>query len=447
LVLKTEEHIVEPQVRRPLLSKAGVVVLLAAVAIALILPVWIVQYPPLLDLPNHLARSFVLSHLHDPAYHFDRFYAAQWGPYPYLGMDVTLIALQQVFSVQVAGKIFLSFCLLALPLGFWWFLRQANPGNDWLAAWALLVACNEFFLESFLAFQLSVAVGFLTLGFWARWTPRLTARRWFILLLLATATYFSHLIGFILVGFIVTAFCLFQRRGIRELLISWTVFVPGAIMFLISGLGLHNGHDLHWRGAEDKFDELVRTFFGGFSPHLTTFTLWISIICLALAWVANREFHWKRSWLLVSGALLAFYCALPYAYGETFDIDVRVLPVLFLSIFSVANIGRRARLLGAIALVLFGLRTVSITRIFAAEQPELQSIARGVQLIRPGALVLPIVEPQHEYDPNRWPYEHFSAWAVIERGAFSPYLFDLPGQTPMRISYDTYSPDAFWDSA
>lgn len=420
--------------------------LLAAIAILLVLPIWIVEYPPLLDFPNHLARSFVISHLHDPAFHFDRFYQAQWGPYPYLGMDILLITLQQVLPITIAAKVFLSLCLLAVPLGFWWFLRQANPGNDWLATWALLVACNEFFLESFVAFQLSVAVAFFFLGCWIRWTPCPGLRRWLWLLVIATGTYFSHLIGFILAGFIVTVYTLWKWRGLRETLLSWALFVPGVIMFVISGLGVHNGHDLHFRSLEDKVDELIRTFYGGFSPGLTTFTLWVSVLCIPLAFLFNRQFRFRKPWPYITLGLLALYFALPYSMGETFDIDVRVLPVLFLTIFSLANVGRRARVLGAIALVVFSMRAITIAHTFRTEQPELQAISRGVQLIRPGSLVLPIVEPNREEDPNRWPYEHFSAWSVIQRGAFSPYLFDLPGQTPLRITYDVYSPDAFWDS-
>jgi hypothetical protein len=46
------------------------ILLLALIAVALLFPVWLVRYPPLLDYPNHLARSFVLAHLHDPAFHF-----------------------------------------------------------------------------------------------------------------------------------------------------------------------------------------------------------------------------------------------------------------------------------------------------------------------------------------------------------------------------------------
>jgi hypothetical protein len=446
-VQRVEEVIQSPRIQRPPQSKAGVVVLLAIVAAVLVLPIWIVQYPPLLDYPNHLARSFVLSHLHDGAYQFARYYHANWGPYPYLSMDFLLIALQQIFPIAVAGKVFLSLCLIGVPLACWWFVRQANPGNDWIAFWGLLVAFNQFFLESFLAFQLGVIACFVMLGFWLRWTPKITLRRWLILLLLTTLIYFSHLIGFILAGFVVTMYSLFARRGLRELLASWLLFLPGCILYPISGLGTHNGTFLHFRAADDKWDEFIHILFGGYSHRLTSATAWIALACLAVAWIRNRNFRWNWRWIFVALLALGLYIALPYSYGETFDIDVRVLPIFFVLMFAVADFGaRRAKIIGAVALVLFGLRAVTIVRTFRSEQPELQAISRGVALMKPNSLMLTIVEPRHEHDPNRWPYEHFWAWAVIERGAFSPYLFDLPGQTPMRIIYDSYTPDGFWDS-
>ncbi len=444
---KIEELIAEPPIKRPLKSKAGVVVLLAVVAATLILPVWIVQYPPLLDYPDHLARTFILSHLHDSAYQFSRYYTPQWGPYPYLSMDVLLVMLQQAFPIAIAGKIFLSLCLIGVPLSCWWFVRNANPGNDWIALWGLFVAFNQFFLESFVAFQLSLIACFVLLGFWLRWAPRISLKRWFILLLLTMLTYFSHLIGFILAGFVVTMYSLIARRGIRELLTSWLLFVPGCILYLISGLGTHNGSYLHFRTLDEKWDEFIHTLFGGYSARLTTITAFIAVACIALAWIRNREFRWNWRWIFVSVLALGLYVALPYSYGETFDIDVRVLPVFFIVMFAAADFGaRRAKIIGAIALVLFAARVVTIARTFRSEQPELQAISRGVAMMKPNSLMLTIVEPRHEHDPNRWPYEHFWAWAVIERGAFSPYLFDLPGQTPMRITYESYTPDGFWDS-
>ena len=100
-------------------SKSRLAALLTVVFAAglLLAPIWLVAYPPLLDYPNHLARAFVLVHLQDPAFHFARYYRADWGLYPYLGMDLSMLALQRWLAVELAGRVFLSICALAFPLG------------------------------------------------------------------------------------------------------------------------------------------------------------------------------------------------------------------------------------------------------------------------------------------------------------------------------------------
>src|ERR1700730_8772899 len=141
-------------------------VLILMLAAALLAPTWIVTFPPLLDYPNHLARSFVLAHLNDPAFTFSRFYRADWGAYPYLGMDASLAVLGRLLPIETAGRVYLSLCVLALPAAAWFFLRQAQPDAEAASLWSLLIAYNVFFLEGFLNFDLSIEVGLLALGLW-----------------------------------------------------------------------------------------------------------------------------------------------------------------------------------------------------------------------------------------------------------------------------------------
>src|SRR5208283_1104016 len=92
---------------------------LCAAAVLLLLPIWSVAFPPLLDYPNHLARAFVLLHLHDPHFSFSQWYRADWGLYPYLGMDASLAVLGRIFPIEMAGRVFLSLCALLLPASAW----------------------------------------------------------------------------------------------------------------------------------------------------------------------------------------------------------------------------------------------------------------------------------------------------------------------------------------
>jgi hypothetical protein len=416
---------------------AGALILAAM----LLAPIWSVAFPPLLDYPNHLARSFVLAHLDDPAFTFNQFYRADWGAYPYLGMDASLAVLGHLFPIEIAGRIFLSLCALALPAAVWFFLRQANTGENATALWTLLIACNVFFLEGFLNFDLSLAVGFLALGLWLRWLAKQSIARWAAAIVAFTVLYFTHLLGFGIAGLVVVAYLAFDRRPIRDWIWSGALALPGAALYLrFSRVGL-GVHEVVFHGFEEKLASLGMILHG-YSPALD----WISLATLGAwflaAWWRNPEFRWNGRWLSIAVFLFGLFWVIPWMWGEGSDLDIRVLPVLFVVILATARVGRRGKWLAVIPLLLFAARTASLAQHFAGAQPELAGLARSFDAVPRGALVLPIVEG--DQDPIERPYMHFWAYGVIRKGWFSPYLMDAPGETPMRIIHDSYTPDGFW---
>jgi len=439
-----EATVPSPGPARPQASILGTALFFLLLGAFLLLPIWLVEYPAFLDYPNHIARVFVLAHLHDSAFHFQQFYRADWGLYPYLAVDVSMLALQRLFPVLLAGRIFLSLCVLALPLSAWFFLRQANPGQDHLALWALLLAHGIFFLYAFLNFYLSLPLSFLAAGLWLRYLARPRLALWCLLVLMVTALYFTHLVGFVLAGLLITTYALFARHGIRQILFSWVPFLPGALFYVHSsrvGWGEFSNFTLrNFAGKVDGF----QTIMHGYSERLDWATLLaLGGFFLAARW-RNPDFRWNTRWLGVAAVLFAVYCALPWGYGEEWDLDIRVLPILFMVMLATARIGPRGWRLAPLALLLFVLRTANVTQNFVAAQPELAGLARSFDVTAPNARVLPVVEADED-DPIRHPYAHFWAYGVVRRGWFSPYLFQIKRVIPFRIQYDAYSPDGFWD--
>ena len=408
----------------------------------LLIPIWLIAFPPLLDYPNHLARSFVLAHLHDPRFMFSEFYRSDWGLYPYLGMDAVLAVLGRILPIEAAGRVYLSLCAMALPAAAWFFLRETQPEDKSKALWALLIAYNVFFLEGFLNFDLSIAVGFVALGLWLRWLKQPETGKWIAALVAFTALYFTHLLGFGIAGLILVAYLALSRRPFRDWLWSGALALPGlAFYFHSSRVGLTTSK-IVFHGLDDKLDSLG-TILHGYSPWLD----WISLGALAAwfvaAWWRNPEFRWDGKWMAIAAFLFALFWAIPWMWGEGSDLDIRVLPFLFVAILSTARVGRRAKWLAAIPILLFVARTVSITQHFREAQPELAGLARSFDAVPRNALVLPVVEGDE--DPIERPFTHFWAYGVIRRGWFSPYLMDAPGETPMRIIHESYTPDGFWN--
>ncbi len=415
---------------------------LLILAAALLAPIWSAAFPPLLDYPNHLARSFVLAHLSDPAFAFSRFYRADWGAYPYLGMDASLAVFGRLFPIETAGRVFLSLCALALPGAAWFFLRQVNPDEDATALWALLIACNVFFLEGFLNFDLSLAVGFLALGFWLRWIAKHNIARWAAALAAFTALYFTHLLGFGIAGLVVAGYLAFTPRPLRDWIWSGALALPGVAFYLHSSRVGLSAQKIVFHGFEEKLDSLGMILHG-YSPMLDLISLAALAAWFLAAWWRNPEFRWNGRWLAIAGFLFVLFWAIPWMWGEGSDLDIRVLPVLFVVLLATVRVGKRAKWLAAIPLVLFAARTVNMTQHFAAAQTELAGLARSFEAVPRGALVLPVVEG--DQDPIERPFTHFWAYGVIGRGWFSPYLMDTPGETPMRIIHDSYTPDGFWN--
>jgi hypothetical protein len=420
------------------LRLAGLLILV----LLLIAPIWIAAFPPLLDYPNHLARAFVLAHLNDSHFSFHQFYRSDWGAYPYLGMDASLAVLARLFPIETAGRVFLSLCALALPGAAWFFLRQAQPEAEAASLWSLLIAFNVFFLEGFLNFDLSLAVGFLALGLWLRWLAKPATGRWIAALAAFTALYFTHLLGFGIAGLVVVAYLVLSRRPIHDWLWSGVLAFPGLAFYLHSSrVGLNAGK-IVFHGWEDKLDSLGMILHG-YWPWLD----WISLAALAIwflaAWWRNPEFRWDKKWIAIAAFLFALFWVIPWMWGEGSDLDIRVLPFLFVAILATARVGRRAKTLVAIPLLLFAAQTLSVTQHFREVQPTLASLARSLDAVPRGALVLPIVEGDE--DPIERPFTHFWAYGVIRRGWFSPYLMDAPGETPMRIIHESYTPDGFWN--
>lgn len=429
---------------RPTLARIGLAFLFLLIASALLLPIWVVERPALLDYPNHLARNYVLANVNDPSLELSQFYRADWGPNPYLGMDICLQLLQRFLPIYLAGKVFLSFTVLAFPAACWWFLRKANPGNEWMAVWALLVVYNVLFLEGFVVYELSLAMAFFALGWWLVYTRAPNWWKWSLMTALFTSVYFTHLVGFIVAGIVVASYVFFSRNW-KQVVFSGLMFIPGVLFYVLSGIGKHNGRDITTRTIYDKLGDGLYTLFHHYSPPMETMTIWVILACVLLVVVHNTEFHWDWPWPAVALSLLALYAALPLQIGQTFDVDIRVMMPLFVVTLASAKVGRRQFGIAAIALALFFAKQASIAERFIYVQPDLAGWAKSFDYIPAHSRILPIVQMGEGDDPIHRPYAHFWSYAVIEKQVFTPYLFDLKGQTPMRIVHEVYSPDGFWD--
>lgn len=203
-------------------------------AIATIVPIWIVEYLPLLDLPNHLAAITVWHYHDDPKWDFARFYDLNLVPLPYWAHYYTVHLLTYVTrSVELANRIFLSGYALAVPLGALAFARRFDR-SPWLALFAFPLVWNFNLADGFIAYCAGFAVVPPALVVVDQHCERPTVAGALAVAAIGTLIYFFHLLAYAL--FLVCAGLLVfaQRRAFSPKLL----LARGVPVLSCAGIGL-----------------------------------------------------------------------------------------------------------------------------------------------------------------------------------------------------------------
>ena len=88
----------------------------ASALVVLCLPIFLITYPPLVDYPNHLARTYILHHYKDvPLYQSQ--YVLSWHVIPNLAIDLIMPALLHVVDWISASRLFLYLTVLSFAIG------------------------------------------------------------------------------------------------------------------------------------------------------------------------------------------------------------------------------------------------------------------------------------------------------------------------------------------
>ena len=203
------------------------VVGLVVTMLALLSPIWVGRYLPLLDYPGHLANLFMWRHLHDPALGFDRFYESNLQPIPYWVQYGAEYLLAIPIGEEVAQKLFLSLAVGLFPLSVAVYAKQLGQ-DPWVGVLAAPLAWNMNVSHGFLAyvgglpllfFALTALDGFATAPSW---------KRGLLTLSLGVSLYFSHVLiwgTFLFVGAF-TALLAARPLTLRKLLGLPLVFIP-----------------------------------------------------------------------------------------------------------------------------------------------------------------------------------------------------------------------------
>jgi hypothetical protein len=431
---------------RPWFMAAGLL------AIVLAIPFFLVDVPPVLDYPNHLARYFVLAHPDDPV--LSRMYAPHWATLPNLGMDIIGAAMLRVTDVYLGGKILLALSLFAPVIGVMAYHRAAFGGNSYWPLASGLVAYNGVFFLGFMNFLLSLGLALTASAGW------IALRRRKLLLtpiaagaLAAATIFFCHIFGAILFALLIgadEASFLWKRRNSGSLKTNdlacaggavATALSPALVLYLLSPLNATANSVGEWRGLPKLWRILT--------PFMTTsaeLTLMSGVIVVSLLILLRRQCQFAPGLPLALATLvLAFVAAPSSVKGGTF-VDMRFALMIGLLLFAGIQphlSARQATLTGLVFAALIVLRSGYVGTTWFDHRHDLADLRAAIAEVQPGTRVLAArgqpgymadLQPANRALPGVYRLDgHLAALLLIERRAFWPLLFADPAQQPLTV--------------
>jgi hypothetical protein len=402
------------------------------------IPVMLHPLPPLLDYPNHLARTHVIAAIGADRY-LSQFYQIEWQIIPNLIMDALVPQFEPLIGIYHAGQLFIIVTILLVISGALC-LNRALLGKWSLAP--LLVAplvYNRIFLVGLMNYTFGVGLAMWALAVWIYLRERAAAARLFASALFCVALFFCHLfvVGLYGLGLLsVETWRLWTRRDrplsgrIAEFVLAGVPFVPVLALLVMSPTWGLSGEN-RWDTA-GKLDGLYAVI-GAYS-NAVDLTL-LAIVAGAVVWAL-----WRRAlrlhpvgWIILAlGSVV--YLAMPGMMFSTYMADQRLPIALVFLVIGCADLElpRRAERMAALALLagLLVARVIEVDvnwRDLSREALALRDSIGHIEQRGPRILVAQANETDGD-EVQDYGLAHAACLAVIERSALVSTLFTIAGK-------------------
>ena len=414
------------------------------VAVLLLAPLLLVDMPPLLDYPNHLARLFLLASGRDDPMLAPTFFV-QWGVIPNLALDLAGPPLLRLLPLHVASRLLLAGLLLLLFTGVL-ALNRAIFGRvqPWALASALIIPSGAFML-GFVNFVAGLAGWLLLAAFWIAGRRRWPAATVVLASLASGALFFCHLMGVVFALGLILAW---EARSWRGLLAVAPVAVLPTALYFAARLEAMSG-GVEFLPLAEKLRQLLAPFVAYDSGLDLATALAVGLFVVVCA--GARRLEVPGGVRIALAGFAALYVLAPYAWKGTQSLDTRFVFMFVLTLFAGLRPHGLPRALTLAAVIgfaaLFLARTAVLSVAWHGHVDDLAQLRATMAAVAPGDKVyLASVAPNEM--PDYWAKAplarrlsngiradtHLPALLTMERRAFWPMLFDQPSQQPVLLT-------------
>jgi len=410
------------------------------------LPVWLPQFPPMVDLPQHAAQVAMLLNLGKPDFPFsDLFHLNLFTPY-LLGYGLVAV-FTPMLGIVAACKLIIWLALAAFAISTRFLLREVGADPYW--AWLTFPVLYGFTYQwGLLIFLIAAPIGLVFLALVWRNRGRSDWRSSLAITLMLLALFFSHalILGFFSV--IVLAYWSLTVRRLRDFIkCAWPMAVVAPLVMLwFAHVSDHQathfstGWDLSWFNSIDDYYFRIAAWadqvnpgwgrINGFIPRLLGtrpdifFTL-LGVLMIALPFISGARISKSRvrfvPVLIVSLILLL---APTFLFGTMYVFQrftFLFMPLYLIMFDSPVSAGRPQRMLRwlapAIALGWIGLMSFHALQF----NRDMAGIDTVLAKMEPGKRVLSLEFSRDDSYSIAPVFLHFPTWySALKSGVTDP---------------------------
>lgn len=449
-------------------------VFVAALAVINVVPLWLVEYLPFMDLPQHLATIAVMHHYDDPAFGFSAFFDLDLLSTPYLGYYLLVDLLAHLVPLETANRLVLSLCGALLPIAAWRYLAACGR-EPLLALLALPVFYNTFLFMGFLNFVMALPFMLFALGALLRYLASRRRIEFVWLTIHALLIFFAHPQVYLLYLGSASLYLILSWPGFKRMLLAASHIGPSLVIFTLWVLRSRilgsaevwsesrGGRNVspaggQWEPLGVSLRELPVRLSDAYRDNSDNLLLVLLLFLIMVLLLVRRprpdesggsgirEFLRTNALELVSMALLWLYFALPVSYKWIWPLNARLVPVAFLVglvWFRLPPLALRGRLMLAVPLAALALAgTANHTRQFLAFEREVGPLERVLEAAEPRRRLMGLIfdRGSEVMTPSLSPYIHFAQYYQLRRGGVADFSFANFPQSPIRFNERTAPP-------
>ncbi len=390
-----------------------------------------VNYPGMVDYPNHLVRCYILAHRHvDPV--LAQRYVVLEQPIPNLAIESVVVPLNHLIPILVAGKIFLSLSALLFIAGCVALGYAITGKRSWMALPAAFTFYHSNLFYGFVNYVFGLGVFLLIFALWLRVRERMRWGYFALLCGLSLVAFLAHLssIAFLAVSCVTVAVMDFMADRKPVMFVRRLVWL-GCPAVLMLGFMKKSGTvgTIEWSTLSQKVIHLFAPI-RSYSVAMDVLVLCVSVVALAVL-LRSGKLHRTA---VVGVVLFVLFLVTPHVLFTSSAADVRyMMPALLVALLSLEpSWGRREVVVYGLLFGCLVARSAEIDYYWhIIDQREARVLHMGDAMPR-NALVLGAFTSNESLSAKLdRGFPHILTLWIVQHDALVSTLFTYPGQQPI----------------